>query len=78
MEPSDNIKRCQYRNCVKTVNSRTNKKYCCESHRKQENTYLSRERKSRKKLVDMLIKAKELSEQPTTIIGLFEKIYKKD
>ena len=34
-----------------------------------------RELAKRKKLVDMLVKAKELSEQPETIIGLFEKIY---
>jgi len=34
-----------------------------------------RELAKRKKLVEMLIKAKELTEQPDTIIGLFEKIY---
>jgi len=35
----------------------------------------SRYKKKRKKLVEMLIKAKELSEQPESIIGLFDKIY---
>ena len=74
MEP---IKRCQYRNCIKSIDDRPNKKYCCDSCRKQEYVYLSRELKKKKKLIDMLIKAKELSEQPETIIGLFEKIYGK-
>jgi hypothetical protein len=75
MEKIKNIKRCSYRNCNKAIDDRANKKFCCDSHRKQENTYLSRENKRKKKFVEMLIKAKELTEQPQTIIGLFEKIY---
>lgn len=70
------IRRCQYTHCNKCIDDqRPNKKFCCDNHRKMEGVLNKREKAKRKKLVEIIIKAKELSEQPDTIIGLFEKIY---
>lgn len=70
------IRRCQYTHCTKCIEDRRpNVKFCSDNHRKMEGVLKKRELAKRKKLVDMLVKAKELSEQPETIIGLFEKIY---
>jgi hypothetical protein len=72
----DNIRRCEYTHCNKCLeNQRPNKKFCSDNHRKMEGILKKRELEKRKKLVEMLIKAKELAEQPQTIVGLFEKIY---
>ena len=72
----DNIRRCQYTHCNKCLEDQgPKKKFCSDNHRKMEVILNKTEKVKRKKLVEMLIKAKELSEQPETIIGLFEKIY---
>ncbi len=39
------IKRCYYRNCVRIVEGRSDKKYCSSSCRSQEAVYISREKK---------------------------------
>jgi len=72
----EKIRRCKYTHCNKCLEGeRTNKRFCSDNHRKMEGILKSRYKKKRKKLVEMLIKAKELSEQPESIIGLFDKIY---
>lgn len=39
------IRRCSYRNCIRIVEGRSDKKYCSSSCRSQEGVYMMRERK---------------------------------
>lgn len=71
------VRKCNYEHCNKCIDDmRPNAKFCSSNHRKMKGVLQKRYKKKREKLFDMLVKAKELSEQPTTIIGLFEKIYR--
>lgn len=36
------IKRCSYRHCPNIIEGKSNKKFCCENHRKMEHTYKKR------------------------------------
>lgn len=74
----ETIRRCNYEHCNKCIEDmRPNAKFCSSNHRKMQGVLNKRYNQKRKKLVEMLIKAKELGEY-SSIIGLYEKIYKKD
>lgn len=75
----ETIRRCNYEHCNKCIEDmRPNAKFCSSNHRKMQGVLNKRAKMKRVKLLDMLIKAKELAEQPKSIIGLFEKIYGKN
>lgn len=70
MEP---IKRCTYRNCTHTVEGKSNKKFCCDNHRKMEYTYIKRDRWERKKIAKMIFDASQIDN--TKILDLYKMIY---
>lgn len=47
MEELKPIKRCEYHNCIKVIEGKSNKKFCCDNCRKMYHTY---ERRSIKRL----------------------------
>jgi hypothetical protein len=67
---------CNYRNCVKEIDytiRRIDAKYCCDKCKENERTYLKRERRNKRKIVEDL---KQI-EKHKDILELYQKIYKK-
>lgn len=42
MEEFKQVKRCEYENCVKVLEGRSNKKYCCRRHKDYARIYRKR------------------------------------
>lgn len=78
MNTMENIKRCHYRNCMAIVNGNTKKRFCCDNCRKNEFTYVKRDRKSLKDKSNMykkLIKESQ-SLEDKNLLDLYKLIYK--
>lgn len=71
------MRTCNYTYCNNSLeDNRTNKKFCCDNHRKMEGTLIKRHLKKKKEVANILLQYDKLKIDDS-LLELYKKIYNK-